>query len=181
MTSEEGFIDYGSGRYKLVGRPGQDDYYFHAGDWLEVQGETGWLAVQVWADLSGRWYFVDGHGSLVAVSLGMRGRGVNEWQSHVSGEDVGERLSRPSKGENGRLRRGERRPVGGGFISRPPYPSAWRWFWSSPSLLNGWGEVAPGGAVEGEDAPVGKGPRRTRPHPGARSKYIAPIEVHRVG
>ena len=43
------------------------------------------------------------------------------------------------------------------------------------------GEVAPGGAVGGEDAPVGKGPRRTRPHPGARTKYIAPVEVHRGG
>src|SRR6266571_4035553 len=33
----------------------------------------------------------------------------------------------------------------------------------------------------GEDAPVGKGPRRTRPHPGARTKYIAPVEVHGGG
>ncbi len=66
----------------------------------------------------------------------------------------------------------------GGLISRPPGRSAWRRFVSRPSLLEGRGEVAPGGAVGGEDAPVGKGPRRTRPHPGARTKYIAPVEVH---
>ncbi len=34
-----------------------------------------------------------------------------------------------------------------------------------------------GVACGGEDAPVGKGPRRTRPHPGARTKYIAPLEL----
>ena len=81
MASQEGFVDYGSGRYKLVGRPGQNDYYFHAGDWLEVWGERGWLPVHVLADLSGRWYFLDGHGALVAVFLGMRARVVNEWQA----------------------------------------------------------------------------------------------------
>ena len=81
MSASEGVLGYGSGRYKLVGRAGQDDYYLHAGDWLEVQGETGWLAVQVWADLSGRWYFLDGNGSPVAVFLGMRGRRVNAWQA----------------------------------------------------------------------------------------------------
>ena len=32
-------------------------------------------------------------------------------------------------------------------------------------------------SVGGEDAPVGQGPRRTRPHPGARTKYIAPLEL----
>src|SRR6266702_3499010 len=37
------------------------------------------------------------------------------------------------------------------------------------------------GRVRGVDAPVGKGPRRTRPHPGARTKYIAPVEVHGGG
>ncbi len=79
MASHEGFLDYGSGRYKLVGRPGQDDYYFHAGEWLEVWFGRGWVAVQVLADLSGRWYFLDGNGALVAVSLGLRARVVNEW------------------------------------------------------------------------------------------------------
>ncbi len=81
MAGQEGFLDYGSGRYKLMGRAGQGDYYFHAGDWLEVWGERGWLPVHVLADLSGRWYFLDGNGALVAVSLGMRGRRVNEWQA----------------------------------------------------------------------------------------------------
>jgi hypothetical protein len=82
MASQEGFLDYGSGRYKLMGRPGQDDYYLHASDWLEVWMERrGWVAVQVLADLSGRWSFVDGHGASVAVCLGMRARVVSEWQA----------------------------------------------------------------------------------------------------
>ena len=81
MASQEGFLDYGSGRYKVMGCPGQDDYYFHAGDWLQVWCGRGWLAVQVLADLSGRWYFLDGNGSLVVVSLGMRARVVNQWQA----------------------------------------------------------------------------------------------------
>ena len=81
MTSQEGFLDYGSGRYKLMGRPGQDDYYFHAGDWLEVWSDQGWLAVHVLADLLGRWYFLDGNGASVVVSLGMRARAVNQWQA----------------------------------------------------------------------------------------------------
>ena len=79
--SYEGCVDYGSGRYKLVGRAGRDDYYFHAGEWLEVCMDTGWLAVQVLADLSGRWYFLDGNGSSVAVSLGIRARMVSQWQA----------------------------------------------------------------------------------------------------
>ena len=79
MASSEGFLDYGSGRYKVMGRPGQDDAYLHAGEWVEVWFGRGWLAVQVLADLSGCWYFLDGHGALVAVSLGMRARVVNQW------------------------------------------------------------------------------------------------------
>jgi len=97
--------------------------------------------------------------------------------SYMSDQDVGARLSRPSRGENGRGQRVEWRPAGGGLISRPPGRSAWRLFVSPLSLLDGRG-VAQGGAVGGEDAPVGEGPRRTRPHPGARTKYIAPVEVH---
>ena len=84
--------------------------------------------------------------------------------SHVSFQDVGAHLSRPSKDGNGWVRREERWPVGGGLISRPSGRSAWRLFVSPPSLLDGRGEVAQCGAVGGEDAPVGKGPRRTRPH-----------------
>ena len=81
MASSEGFLDYGSGRYKLLGRAGQDDHYLHAGDWLEVWSDRGWVAVQVLADLSGRWYFVDGNGSSGEASLGMRARAVNQWQA----------------------------------------------------------------------------------------------------
>src|SRR5438045_9633579 len=101
MASQEGFVDYGSGRYKLVERPGQNDYYFHAGDWLEVWSDQGWIAVQVLADLSGRWYFVDGNGLSVVVSLGMRARVVNEWQGHVSYQDMGECRAPPSRLEDG--------------------------------------------------------------------------------
>ena len=79
MASSEGFLDYGSGRYKLMGCAGQDDYYFHAGDWLEVWNDREWLAVQMLADLSGRWYFLDGNGSLVGVPLGVRARVLNAW------------------------------------------------------------------------------------------------------
>ncbi len=81
MASSEGFLDYGSGRYKVMGRLGQDDSYLHAGEWLEVWSGRGWLVVQVLADLSGRWYFLDGNGLSVAVALGMRARAVNEWQA----------------------------------------------------------------------------------------------------
>ena len=81
MVSDEGWLDYGSGRYKLVGRAGQDDYYLHAGEWLQVWFDRGWIAVQVFADLSGRWYFLESSGSSVAVSLGMQARMVNQWQA----------------------------------------------------------------------------------------------------
>jgi hypothetical protein len=72
--SQEGLLDYGSGRYKLIGRAGQDDYYLHAGDWVEVQIGTQWMAVQVLADEWGHWYFLDTNGSRVSVQLGMRAR-----------------------------------------------------------------------------------------------------------
>ncbi|MFL5625627.1 MAG: hypothetical protein ACJ788_08530 [Ktedonobacteraceae bacterium] len=100
--------------------------------------------------------------------------------SHVSDQDVGGYLSCPSKGDNGWGQREERRPAGGGLISRPTGRSVWWCFWSPrpSSMGGGW---CNGGAVGGEDAPVGKGPRRTRPHPGARTKYIAPVEVHGGG
>ena len=45
--SQEGFLDYGSGRYKLMGRAGRDDYYLHAGEWMEVWAVAQWVAVQV--------------------------------------------------------------------------------------------------------------------------------------
>ena len=53
--SEAGWLDFGSGRYKLIGRPGQDDYSLHAGEWLEVWNRTQWTAVQVLADVRGHW------------------------------------------------------------------------------------------------------------------------------
>ena len=96
---------------------------------------------------------------------------------HVSYQDMGACRSPPSKRENGKRRQGERWPVGGGLISRPPGRSARRCCWSLPSLPDGSGGWRNGG-MGGEDAPVGKGPRRTRPHPVARTKYIAPVEVH---
>jgi Domain of unknown function (DUF5348) len=72
--SQEGFLDYGSGRYKLIGRAGRDDYSLHAGEWMEVWAETRWVAVQVLADTWWRWYFLDMDGSCVSVHVGMRAR-----------------------------------------------------------------------------------------------------------
>ncbi len=74
MASCEGFLDYGSLRYKLVGRPGQDDYSFHAGDRLEVWIVTRWVALRMEADCCGNWYFVDADGTPVLVHVGMRAR-----------------------------------------------------------------------------------------------------------
>src|SRR5207248_4201919 len=50
MGMTQGFLDYGSGRYKLVGRAGMHDYYFHNGDWLEVGYRGQWLRVWVFSD-----------------------------------------------------------------------------------------------------------------------------------
>jgi hypothetical protein len=72
--NQEGWLDYGSGRYKLIGRPGRDDYYFHAGEWLNVWNGMQWMAVQVLADERGRWHFLDEDGSSVSVQVGMRAR-----------------------------------------------------------------------------------------------------------
>ncbi len=72
--SQEGFLDYGSGRYKLIGRAGRDDYYLHAGEWVEVWNRMQWVAVQVLADAWGCWYFLDMDGSCVSVRVGMRAR-----------------------------------------------------------------------------------------------------------
>ena len=72
--SQEGFLDYGSGRYKLIGRAGRDDYSLHAGEWMEVWTGMQWVAVQVLADEWGRWYFLDVEGSRASVQVGMRAR-----------------------------------------------------------------------------------------------------------
>src|SRR5207244_141457 len=84
--------------------------------------------------------------------------------SHVSSQDVGVPLSRPSKGENGRVQREERRPVGGRpdlsplRAATPTLPSSchcpgrWRW---GVALGACWGAVkAVGlGRAGGEGAP----------------------------
>jgi len=70
----EGFLDYGSGRYKLIGRAGREDHYLHAGEWVEVWIGTRWVSVQVQADVWGWWYFLDADGVRVEVQVGMRAR-----------------------------------------------------------------------------------------------------------
>jgi hypothetical protein len=70
----EGLLDYGSGSYKLIGRSGQDDYYFHAGDMLEIWMNHRWVSLRIEADLEGRWYFVDAQGTIVSVQLCMTAR-----------------------------------------------------------------------------------------------------------
>lgn len=70
MSNEgQGFLDYGSGRYKLVGRSGCADYSLHNGDVLEVFLQGHWMRVQVWSD-GQRWRFVDEYGQLVAFEPG---------------------------------------------------------------------------------------------------------------
>ena len=72
--SQEGWLDYGSGRYTLIGRPGREDYSLHAGEWLEVWNGTQWMAVQVLVDEWGWWYFLDSDGERVSIQVGMRAR-----------------------------------------------------------------------------------------------------------
>jgi len=72
--NREGFLDYGSGRYKPIGRAGREDHYLHAGEWVQVWIGTQWVAVQVQADEWGRWYFLDADGARVEVQVGMRAR-----------------------------------------------------------------------------------------------------------
>ena len=72
--SQEGFLDYGSGRYKLIGRTCLDDYSLHAGEWMEVWNGMQWVVVQVLADVWGYWYFLDMDGSRASVQVGMRAR-----------------------------------------------------------------------------------------------------------
>lgn len=72
--NQEGWLDYGSGRYKLIGRAGRDEYSFHAGEWLNVWAGTQWMAIQVLADEWGRWYFLDEDGSRVLVQVGVLAR-----------------------------------------------------------------------------------------------------------
>ena len=74
--SAEGWLDYGAGRYKLMGRSGREDHYLHAGEWVEVWIGKQWVRVQVQADEQGRWRFWDGNGSPVVVQVGMAAREV---------------------------------------------------------------------------------------------------------
>ena len=69
-----GILNYGSGRYKLIGRSGQDDYYLHAGDQREVWINQRWVALRIEADLLGRWYFVDAQGQTVRSPLSLTAR-----------------------------------------------------------------------------------------------------------
>ncbi len=70
----EGILDYGSGRYKLIGRSNQVDYSFHPGDQLEVWMKHRWVSLRIEADLEGRWYFVDDRGRTVSLHLGIKAR-----------------------------------------------------------------------------------------------------------
>ena len=67
--SEAFFLDYGSGRYKLVSRSGSVEYSLHNGDVLEVFVQGRWMCVQVWSD-GQRWLFVDERGQRVAFEPG---------------------------------------------------------------------------------------------------------------
>ena len=70
----EGILDYGSGRYRLIGRSNQVDYSFHAGDTFEFWTGYRWASIRMEADLEGHWYFVDDRGRTVSLHLGMKAR-----------------------------------------------------------------------------------------------------------
>src|SRR6266568_6031044 len=74
---------------------------------------------------------------------------------------------------------------GGGAVARRGRPDLSPLVASTPSrpfwcsvLLERVGRGG-GGPGDGEDAPVGLGPRRTRPHSWARNKYTAPLKLHK--
>ena len=68
MSTSEGFLGYGSGRYKLVGRAGRNDESLHNGDGLEVYYRGQW--VRVWVFFDGwRWRFEDRQGQLIDADL----------------------------------------------------------------------------------------------------------------
>jgi len=68
MSASEGILSYGSGRYKLVGRAGRDDYYLHSGDRLEVRYGGRWLPVWIFFD-GRRWFFEDKQGRVIDADL----------------------------------------------------------------------------------------------------------------
>ena len=68
MSASEGILSYGSGRYKLVGRVGRQDYYLHSGDRLEICLGGRWLSVWIFFD-GRRWVFEDKQGRLIDADL----------------------------------------------------------------------------------------------------------------
>lgn len=68
MSQHEGRLDYGSGRYKVVGRAGVPDEYLHNGDGLEVRLDGRWRRVWVFSD-GVRWWFEDEAGRVVGRDL----------------------------------------------------------------------------------------------------------------
>jgi hypothetical protein len=68
MSASEGVLSYGSGRYKLVGRAGRQDYYLHSGDRLEIYSGGRWLRVWIFFD-GRRWFFEDKQGRVIGIDL----------------------------------------------------------------------------------------------------------------
>ena len=62
----------GSGQYKLIGLLGLDDYYLQAGEWVDAWMGTKRVAIQVFADEWGHWYFLKTAGSPVSVQVEIR-------------------------------------------------------------------------------------------------------------
>ena len=68
MNQREGWLDFGSGRYKLVGRAGCSDEYLHNGDGLEVRLDGRWRRVWVLSD-GRQWWFEDESGHVIGRDL----------------------------------------------------------------------------------------------------------------
>ncbi len=68
MSASEGILSYGSGRYKLVGRAGWQDYCLHSGDALEIYSGGRWLRVWIFFD-GRRWQFEDEQGRVIDADL----------------------------------------------------------------------------------------------------------------
>ena len=68
MSASEGVLSYGSGRYKLVGRAGRQDYYLHSGYRLEIYSGGRWLPVWIFFD-GRRWQFEDRQGQVIDADL----------------------------------------------------------------------------------------------------------------
>ena len=68
MSASEGILGYGSGRYKLVGRAGQSDYYLHSGERVEIFLGGRWLAVWIFFD-GRRWFFEDRQGQRIETDV----------------------------------------------------------------------------------------------------------------